>query len=469
MTYKTLHTTYGLAKIASAELTNTPINLTEMAVGDGNGNPTEPNEGQEVLVREIYRSTINQVFQNPDDPTEFTAQLLIPSSEGGFVLREVGVYDEDGGLFAVGNLPDTYKPTASEGAVSDTVVNVVFKVTNADVISITLDPSIVVATHTWVQNYVTLCTVAPGGTTGQVLRKASNACGDAEWADPTAELNVVVTTIEELQTLADSQTQVDWAVVTTEGLAIYIDGVRLSFGAGVDGWTKAAAPNDITRIILGQSYPAGTKILGVQNEPAGAVTTPLQRDQNLVDVPDKAAARTNLDVYSKAQVDTLVSAGVSPGAVMFFARHTAPTGYLKANGAAVSRIAYASLFASIGTTFGSGDGFNTFNLPDLRGEFPRGWDDGRGVDTGRAFGSSQGSQNLAHTHLIANKDNVFAARNTLDAVRVLSNNGGTGGESAYHLGGHDPAARPHNAGITNSMGGNEARPRNVALLACIKF
>lgn len=467
--FKTIHTTYGLAKMAAAEVSGIPINLTEMAVGDGNGNPTDPSEGQTTLVRELYRGAINQVFQDPGDPTQFTAQLLIPASEGGFVLREVGVFDADGGLFAVGNLPDTYKPTVSEGAVADTAVNVVFKVTNADVVSISLDPSVVTATQTWVMNYVTLCAVAPGGTTGQVLTKASNACGDAVWTDPTDELNVIVTTIEESQTLAASQTQVDWAELTTEGLAVYIEGVRLPFGAGAGGWTKAAAPDDITRIILGQSYPDGTKILGVQNEPAGAVTVPLQRDQNLADVPDKAAGRTNLGVYSKAEVDSLVSAGVSPGAVMFFARNSAPTGYLKANGAAVSRTAYAALFAAIGTTFGVGDGFNTFNLPDMRGEFPRGWDDGRGVDSGRAFGSGQASQNLAHTHLIANKDNVFASRNTLDAVRVLSNIGGTGGESAYHLGGHDPAVRPHNAGITSSSGGSEARPRNVALLACIKF
>jgi microcystin-dependent protein len=88
------------------------------------------------------------------------------------------------------------------------------------------------------------------------------------------------------------------------------------------------------------------------------------------------------------------------GEVAFFAMATPPSGWLKANGAAVSRVTYASLFAAIGTTYGSGDGINTFNLPDLRGEFLRGWDDGRGVDTSRTFGSAQSSQNLAHTHTV---------------------------------------------------------------------
>ena len=77
------------------------------------------------------------------------------------------------------------------------------------------------------------------------------------------------------------------------------------------------------------------------------------------------------------------------GQVVYFARNTAPEGWLKCNGATISRTTYAELFNAIGTTFGAGDG-STFGLPDLRGEFIRGWDDGRGVDSGRTFGVSQG-------------------------------------------------------------------------------
>lgn len=450
--FKTIHTAYGLAKIAAAEVSGVPIALTEMAVGDGNGNPTAPTEGQEVLVRERYRASINRVYQDPEDPTKFTAEMLVPATEGGFVIREVGVFDADGGLFAVGNVPDTYKPTSSEGAVADTVVRVVFFVTNAEVIAVTLDPNVVTATQSWVLNAITLCAVAPGGTTGQVLRKASNACGDAEWADP-GDFNVIIQSIEEAQILAGAQTQVDWAVVTTDGLAVYIEGVRLTQGAGVNQWQKAAAPNDQTRIILGQSYPAGTQIVGVQNEPAGeTIGTPLLRDQNLADVPDKATARTNLGVYSQAQVNALVDAAVSPGAVMHFARNTAPTGWLKANGAAVSRTTYSALFAAIGTTFGAGDGFNTFNLPDLRGEFLRGWDDGRGIDAGRAFGSFQADELKSHLHYTPT-----ITRSSFDS---------TGGEYGY--GQDSPSGTGPNVN-TSAVGGSETRPRNRALLTCIKF
>lgn len=135
------------------------------------------------------------------------------------------------------------------------------------------------------------------------------------------------------------------------------------------------------------------------------------------------------------------------GEVSFFAMSSAPTGWLKANGAAVSRTTYAALFTAIGTTFGAGDGSTTFNVPDLRGEFARGWDDARGVDTGRVFGSAQSSQNLSHTHTV---------------TAVPGGNNFTAGSPG---GGISPGAST----ITSSSnGGTEARPRNIALLACIR-
>jgi hypothetical protein len=98
------------------------------------------------------------------------------------------------------------------------------------------------------------------------------------------------------------------------------------------------------------------------------------------------------DVYTKAEVQALLGASenlVPTGTINAFGGNAAPTGYLLCNGAAVNRDTYADLFAVIGTSFGAGNGVNTFNLPDLRGEFLRGVDLGRGVDSGRALGTSQ--------------------------------------------------------------------------------
>jgi len=144
-------------------------------------------------------------------------------------------------------------------------------------------------------------------------------------------------------------------------------------------------------------------------------------------------------------VDDL-SGMIPSGAVLYFAGRNAPTGWLKANGAAVSRSTYAALFAAIGTTYGTGDGRNTFNLPDLRGEFVRGWDDGRGVDNGRALGSAQADEFKAHTH---------------GGVPQRAGDSDRGGSvSWFSIDG---------LGQTESAGGSETRPRNIALLACIKI
>lgn len=124
------------------------------------------------------------------------------------------------------------------------------------------------------------------------------------------------------------------------------------------------------------------------------------------------------------QIAGVSTTGVPSGAVMTFAMNTAPTGWLKANGAAVSRTTYAALFSAIGTTFGVGNGSTTFNLPDLRGEFMRGWDDGRGVDSGRAFGSAQLDQMQKITGVL--ETNVNAYGGSAAASGMIQGNGGAG-------------------------------------------
>jgi microcystin-dependent protein len=142
------------------------------------------------------------------------------------------------------------------------------------------------------------------------------------------------------------------------------------------------------------------------------------------------------------------SAGGTPtGQVIYVAMSSAPSGYLKADGAAVSRSTYAALFAAIGTVFGAGDGSTSFNVPDLRGEFIRSWDDARGVDSGRAFGTAQSDEIKSHTHSYFQSN----SGNRLVTGSAPSVNSGTF------------------ASTTGATGGAETRPRNVALLACIKF
>lgn len=146
------------------------------------------------------------------------------------------------------------------------------------------------------------------------------------------------------------------------------------------------------------------------------------------------------------------ASGIGPGAITYFPVATAPAGWLKCNGAAVSRTAYAALFAVIGTTYGVGDGASTFNLPDLRGEFLRVLDEGRGVDAGRVVGSAQGGDVQSHTHTVQTAD--------------LAGAYGVGGRPVGNTPGNSNAT---NANSINSTGGAETRPRNIAMLACIKY
>ena len=187
------------------------------------------------------------------------------------------------------------------------------------------------------------------------------------------------------------------------------------------------------------------------------------------------------------------------GTIIYSARSTAPTGYLKANGAAVSRTTYATLFAAIGTTYGAGNGSTTFNVPDLRGEFIRSLDDGRGVDSGRTLGSTQTDQNKSHTHTATSTTTQSAHSHTGTTNSGGSHNhtftGGTGtpGEddetgvwyrndfpNTVELTTSSIAAHTHSfttdsatatsttTTTVNADGGTESRPRNIALLACIK-
>lgn len=162
-------------------------------------------------------------------------------------------------------------------------------------------------------------------------------------------------------------------------------------------------------------------------------------------------------------VSDAIANSTPSGAVAFFARNSAPTGWIKANGAAISRTTYAALFTAIGTTFGAGDGSTTFNLPDMRGEFPRGWDDSRGVDSGRAFGSAQGHAFQGHRHEF------------WIASSVASGFSGSGGRYAdgtanmmVDTNGHVRTATTDGTNGTPNIA-SETRPRNVALLACIKY
>ena len=163
--------------------------------------------------------------------------------------------------------------------------------------------------------------------------------------------------------------------------------------------------------------------------------------------------------------------GVPSGAVAHFAMNTAPTGWLKANGAAISRTTYATLFAAIGTTFGSGDGSTTFNLPDLRGRFTRNWADDGSIDSGRSFGSTQDHQIQQHQHSLAVGNDVTSApaAGTGGTVSLCNAISTRSSAASNQLTPTYSQNAPYVKDATGANLGTETRPTNIALLACIKF
>ena len=163
-----------------------------------------------------------------------------------------------------------------------------------------------------------------------------------------------------------------------------------------------------------------------------------------------------------------INISVPAGTVIYTAQNTAPDGYIKANGATISRTVYADLFAGIGTYYGNGDGSSTFGIPDLRGEFLRAWDDGRGIDSGREYGTAQGfaqqnitaewwdENNTVGAHGLGAEGAVVSANRTVNSTyrQQLESSNGT------------KAVFDASTQITTAT---EVRPRNIALLACIKY
>jgi hypothetical protein len=212
----------------------------------------------------------------------------------------------------------------------------------------------------------------------------------------------------------------------------------------VSGITTLGSSNGIGTVTI------GTGITALLVDGNARITGILSIGQGTITIDGNTNTISGVSSVSDATGSYL---SIPPGTVISVASSIAPAGYLKANGAAISRSTYSTLFAGIGTVHGAGNGTSTFNIPDLRGEFIRGWADGRAVDTGRSFGSSQADDFKSHTHSVS-----------FNFTSVVTQPGGNetpggGGRGQY----------ANISATATANGGTETRPRNIALLYCIKY
>jgi len=370
--YYAILTNQGAASLANATALGTTLNLTHMAVGDANGTLPSPDPTQTRLINQKRIAPLNMLSIDPNNASQIIAEQVIPETEGGFWIREIGLFDENGVLMAVANCPETYKPQMQEGSGRTQTIRMVLIVSSTAAVTLKIDPSVVLATRKYVDD---------------------KAIEVKAWADDQLKKH-----------LAAANPHTQYALLASPT------------------FTGTPSAPDTHTGNYGQQI-ANTKFV-----------------RDLIN-------STVLNVGSVLPV----------GAPIPWPSATPPTGWLKVNGAAFDKTAWPLLAAA----------YPCGKLPDLRGEFIRGWDDARGVDSARTLLSWQkGTINV--------NDPSFGSVNV--ASPIHTNNDVTTAKEDFGLDGivKSDYSNVMNASFTttnaaidldaNGFGGGygSTRPRNVA-------
>jgi|GEM_PF-900974 len=176
--YYTLVTDVGNAKLTNALALGTAVTLTHFAVGDGAGTAYNPTEDQTALKNEVYRASINAIKTDTDNPTWLTVEAVIPSTEGGWTVREAGIFDADGDLIAIAKYPESVKPALESGIGKDLYCRLILQHGNVEAVTLKVDPAIVLATREFVQDEVATHDADPDAH-GSLFQNVSDMIKDA--------------------------------------------------------------------------------------------------------------------------------------------------------------------------------------------------------------------------------------------------------------------------------------------------
>lgn len=144
--FYTILTAIGKAKIANATALGNKVNFTTLKVGDGGGKYYNPTETQEDLINAVWQGNINSISVDKKNPNWIVIEVIIPSNIGGFVIREAGIFDDEGDLIAIGKYPETYKPKAEDGSTKDLIIKMILEVSNTSTVTLKVDPTVILAT-----------------------------------------------------------------------------------------------------------------------------------------------------------------------------------------------------------------------------------------------------------------------------------------------------------------------------------
>ncbi|HDL0411822.1 phage tail protein [Escherichia coli] len=358
--YYAILTNQGAARLANATMLGSKLNLTQMAVGDANGVLPTPDPAQTKLINQKRIAPLNLLNVDPSNQSQIIAEQIIPENEGGFWIREIGLYDDEGVLIAVANCPETYKPQLQEGSGRTQTIRMILVVTNTEAITLKIDPSVVLATRKYVDDEVLELRLYVDDQMRNHIAAQDPHTQYAQKHNPTFTGEPKAPT----PAAGNNTTRIATTAFVQAAITALINGAP----ATLDTLKEiAAAINNDPKF----STTINNALAGKQ---------PL--DNTLTHLSGKDVA--GLLAYLGLGEGSALPVGVPvpwPSA-------TPPTGWLKCNGAAFSAEEYPELAKA----------YPTNKLPDLRGEFIRGWDDGRGVDAGRALLSLQDDSFEAHRH-----------------------------------------------------------------------
>ncbi|HCH7485012.1 TPA: phage tail protein, partial [Escherichia coli] len=410
--YYAILTNQGAARLANATMLGSKLNLTQMAVGDANGVLPTPDPAQTKLINQKRIAPLNLLSVDPNNQSQIIAEQIIPENEGGFWIREIGLYDDEGVLIAVANCPETYKPQLQEGSGRTQTIRMILVVTNTEAITLKIDPSVVLATRKYVDDEVLELRLyvddqmrnhiaAQDPHTQYAQKHNPTFTGEPKAPTPdagnnttriattafvqaaiTALINGAPATLDTLKEIAAAINN-DPKFSTTINNALALK-APLSSPALTGTPTAPTAAQSVNNTQIATTAFVKSAIAAMVGSAPAALDTlnelaaALGNDPNFsTTVLNALAGKQPLDntltnLSGKDVAGLLAYLGLGEGSALPvgvpvpWPSATPPTGWLKCNGAAFSAEEYPELAKA----------YPTNKLPDLRGEFIRGWDDG---------------------------------------------------------------------------------------------
>ena len=478
--YYTLLTNAGIAYETACKAAGVPIKLSQISVGDGGGAVYNPAATATALKREVWRGPLNALFQDEKNPSWLLAEVTIPPEEGGWYVREAGLWTDTGILYAIVKYPESFKPVlATSGSGKEFYIRSIFETSNASLVTLLIDDTVVKATRAWVMSYLAdELAKLDGKQSVRVAATGNIALNGAQQIDGVAVVAGQRVLVAGQTAAKDNGIYVaangDWVRSVDSNTS-----AKVTPGLNVMVEEGTANGDSLWHLVTNGPISLGTTALSFEML-AGRTGIQAGTYKSLtVDKYGRATAGTNpetlagfgiKDTYTKPEIEALIAqaSALPVGSMVGLPVNKVPPGFLELDGSVRSITTYPDLAAFLGTAFNQGnEGADNFRLPESRGEFLRGWDHGRGVDAGRAIGSSQkgsmvasdmpsggtGVTSLAPTAFQLAPDYGLDTLITPDLTGLYVVNTG--------------AVTPIALGTPGLMLGT-SRPRNLAVMWCIK-